>query len=119
MAPISNLTQGQVLNALAALTCNGVQTFSLAGCTYQGTLCSNAGTCSSNGVCSCNSGRDGQYCESYVSNGLSGGDIAGIVVGIVFAIILLVILVIVPVIVVVVLMRGRKVSLLAFLTRGD
>lgn len=110
MAPISNITQRHVLDALAGLSCGGVSSFSLAGCVYQGTLCSNAGTCSSDGVCSCDSGRDGQYCESTVSNGLSGGDIAGIVVGVVFfVILLLVILVIALVVVIVLMLRGRKV----------
>lgn len=110
MARASDTTYSQVLDALATLTCDGDKVFAQSGCVYQGTLCSDAGTCSSDGVCSCNSGREGQYCEKASSDGLSDGAIAGIVVGVVIPLLLLLLLIIIAIVFVVRLLRRKKVA---------
>ncbi len=49
-------------------TCNGEHVSSLHGCvTAGGELCSGAGTCAE-GQCTCNSGREGKYCEAFTSS---------------------------------------------------
>jgi hypothetical protein len=58
--------QRRFLNQLKEFTCDGVAVSSLYGCINDGRLCSDAGVCTNN-ACICDSGRDGQYCESFVS----------------------------------------------------
>ena len=52
---------------------------SLYGCINDGQLCSDAGAGTHN-ACVCDSGRDGQYCESFVSSS-SSSDASTITIG--------------------------------------
>lgn len=54
-AVVNPVLERRILNALASVKCNGQAAFYLAGCVYNGTMCSNRGNCSS-GVCICNAG---------------------------------------------------------------
>lgn len=56
----------RLLDIVSNMTCGGVHVSSVYGCIYQGTICSNQGACT-NGACLCESGYEGQYCESATS----------------------------------------------------
>jgi hypothetical protein len=57
--------KAQLFNQLKDFTCKGVQVSKVAMCISDGKLCSDAGTCIDN-ACQCTSGREGQFCESFV-----------------------------------------------------
>lgn len=57
VASANEAVKRRILNTLASVRCDGVATFSLAGCVFNGTFCSDRGTCT-NGVCVCQSGFD-------------------------------------------------------------
>lgn len=60
-----------VLGHLATfVSSDGLAASSIAGCIYQGTVCSNAGTCNTD-RCLCNDDRTGQHCETLKSSGSS------------------------------------------------
>jgi hypothetical protein len=106
VASANDAVKRRILNTLASVRCNGVATFSLAGCVFNGTFCSNRGACV-NGACTCDSGFDvrrrlrllashrhhqltlaftvtqGTYCEKLATNddSLSTGAVLGIVLG--------------------------------------
>jgi hypothetical protein len=62
--------QKRLLNQLKAFTCDGVAASSLHDCINDGQLCSGKGLCTDN-ACVCDSDREGQYCESLVSEASS------------------------------------------------
>jgi hypothetical protein len=59
--------KAQFLNQLKNFTCKGVQVSQVANCIADGKLCSDAGSCVEN-ACQCKSGREGEYCEGFVSS---------------------------------------------------
>jgi hypothetical protein len=79
LATSAAIIEGQFLLQLKRFTCNGVAVSTAYGCVDDsGILCSNAGVCSSNS-CVCETGRIGQYCESFVSE--SSSDSTAIALG--------------------------------------
>jgi guanyl-specific ribonuclease Sa len=59
--------KARFLNQLREFTCKGLRVSQVANCVFDGQLCSDAGSCVENG-CVCQSGREGQYCESLVGS---------------------------------------------------
>jgi hypothetical protein len=55
VASANDALKRRILGTLASVRCNGVATFSLASCVYNGTFCSDNGNCT-NGICACDPG---------------------------------------------------------------
>jgi hypothetical protein len=71
--------QRRFLNQLKQFTCAGAPVSKLYNCINDGRLCSDAGACTNN-ECVCDSGREGQYCEGFVSAS-SSSDASTIAIG--------------------------------------
>jgi ABC-type phosphate transport system substrate-binding protein len=91
---------------LDSVTSNSQKVFSLAGCVYNGTICSNQGTCAGGTTCACNSTRTGQWCELEAST--SNSVIIAAVLGSVLPIILLLALVVVVAVIIMAVVVSRR-----------
>jgi hypothetical protein len=81
VASLAQPARATLLDQLASVESDGVQAFSLAGCIYDGTICSDQGTCVNN-ACVCSSSRSGDFCEKPKSDsGTPIGTILGAVLG--------------------------------------
>jgi hypothetical protein len=67
LAASNEALKARFLNQLKEFTCKGLRVSQVANCVFDGKLCSDAGSCVEN-QCGCQSGREGQYCESLVSS---------------------------------------------------
>jgi hypothetical protein len=60
----------RILDIVAGMTCEGQHVSSIYGCIYQGTVCSDHGVCQADtqgsGSCLCQSGYQGDYCETAI-----------------------------------------------------
>nr|UMO80026.1 Serine/threonine protein kinase [Pandoravirus aubagnensis] len=90
----SPLLRGRLLNALATFECGGAPVSALAGCVYQGTLCSDRGTCvtgrtASASRCACDKGYAGTACEIDDTNGGDSSLVTAIAIAVPIAVVLL------------------------------
>lgn len=90
----SPLLKGRLLDSLAAFECDGAPVSALAGCVYQGTLCSDRGTCvtgrtASASRCACDKGYTGTACEIVDTNGGDSSLVTAIAVAVPIAVVLL------------------------------
>lgn len=86
----------KVLTLVGGMKCNGSDqaVSSVAGCIYQGTVCSNRGVCTTStsspqGSCLCESGYQGTYCETLTSSSSNLAPIVGTVVPVAVIVVLM------------------------------